>query len=144
MDSRCNDVLIRIPCPSAPSPPAQQRAEEQSGDARDEQRTARILPNRILDASLDLLGVGVANVGGHAIEAVGADGVTGAPPPYDGFSEQWYPDEDTFLRTIESPEWQELVEDGYNVFDMDGMWGAVLDERVVKGERELAAAQASA
>ncbi len=79
----------------------------------------------------------------HAIEAIGAEGLTGAPPPFDGFSEQWYEDEESFLRTIDSPEWQALVEDGYNVFDMEGMWGAVLDERVVKGERELAGTHAA-
>jgi uncharacterized protein (TIGR02118 family) len=80
----------------------------------------------------------------HAIEAVGPKGPTDAPLPFDGFSEQWYPDEETFLRTIESPEWQALVEDGYNVFDMEGMWGAVLEERVVKGAKALAGVDSAA
>jgi hypothetical protein len=51
-----------------------------------------------------------------------------------------FKDEAQFLRAIESDAWAGAVIDGDNVFDMSQLWGAVLKERVVKGERELVGA----
>jgi uncharacterized protein (TIGR02118 family) len=51
---------------------------------------------------------------------------------FDGFSECWFADEAAFLRAVTSPEWEALVEDGHNVFDMTQMWGARIEERVIK------------
>jgi uncharacterized protein (TIGR02118 family) len=68
----------------------------------------------------------------------GLDGVN--QPGFDGFSECWFKDEAQFLRAVESDAWAEAVVDGDNVFDMSQLWGAVLKERVVKGERELVGA----
>ncbi len=62
--------------------------------------------------------------------------VEGLPVGFDGFSECWFKDEEQFLRAVESPTWAEAVEDGFNVFDMTQLWGAVLTERVVKTERQ--------
>jgi uncharacterized protein (TIGR02118 family) len=59
-------------------------------------------------------------------------------PGFDGFSECWFKDESQFMRAIESDAWAEAVVDGDNVFDMTQLWGAVLRERVVKEERDLA------
>ena len=57
---------------------------------------------------------------------------------FDGFSECWFADEAQFLRAIESDAWARAVVDGPNFLDMSQLWGAVVTERVVKGERELA------
>jgi hypothetical protein len=54
---------------------------------------------------------------------------------FDGFSECWFKDEAQFLGAIHSPTWAKAVEDGYNVFDMTNLWGARLEERVIKGDR---------
>ena len=51
---------------------------------------------------------------------------------FDGFSECWFADEEQFVRAVSSPTWAEAVEDGFTVFDMSELWGAVLKERVVK------------
>lgn len=52
---------------------------------------------------------------------------------FDGFAECWFEDRDAFLRAVTSEEWAGLVADGVNLFDMTALWGAVLDERIVKG-----------
>ena len=59
---------------------------------------------------------------------------------FDGFSECWFRDEDAFLRSINSDAWAEAVEDVVNIFDGSMLWGARLQERVVKAGKELAAA----
>lgn len=80
----------------------------------------------------------VANVGidryvqNHALEPVGGGGEARDPLRFDGFSECWFKDRDAFVSAIGTPEWEALVEDGYNLFDFEDLWGAELDERVVK------------
>jgi hypothetical protein len=69
----------------------------------------------------------------HALEPVGGGGAGRDPLRFDGFSECWFKDRESFVNAIGTPEWSALVEDGYNVFDMQDLWGAELDERVVKG-----------
>ncbi len=59
---------------------------------------------------------------------------------FDGFSECWFKNEEQFIRAIESDAWARAVEDGPNFLDMSQLWGAVVSERVMKGDRELAAA----
>jgi hypothetical protein len=59
---------------------------------------------------------------------------------FDGYSLGWWRDREAFDATMQSPGWRALLEDGANVFDMSQLWGAVLKERVVKGERELVGA----
>ena len=70
----------------------------------------------------------------HVVEPIGGGGWSDpGEVGFDGFSECWFEDEATFLDTIGTPEWAALVEDGENVFDMAHMWGAVLEDRVIKG-----------
>jgi uncharacterized protein (TIGR02118 family) len=68
----------------------------------------------------------------HAFAAVGGGGEARDPLRFDGFSEAWFADEAAYLEAIGSPQWAQLHEDAFDVFDMTQMWGAVLDERVVK------------
>ena len=62
-------------------------------------------------------------------------------PDFEGFSECWFTDRDQFIRAVESDAWADAVADGDNFLDYTGLWGAVLDERVVRaGEREFVSA----
>lgn len=67
----------------------------------------------------------------HVVGPVGAEGETGTPIGFDGFSECWFADEAQFRRAVESDTWAEAVEDAKTVFDMAMMWGAALTENVV-------------
>ncbi len=78
----------------------------------------------------------------HAVAPVGGGGEARDPLRFDGFSECWFADEEQFLGAVESDTWAEAVEDGQNLFDMSQMWGAVLDERVVKAGDPAYAASA--
>jgi uncharacterized protein (TIGR02118 family) len=51
----------------------------------------------------------------------------------DGFSEHWYPDRETYLESLATPEWVALGDDGPNFIDRDRFWGAAVEEVVVKG-----------
>ena len=71
----------------------------------------------------------------HVVGTIAAD-VGGAKEinvGFDGFSECWFKDEGQFLRAIQSPTWAEAVKDAQNVFDTANLWGARLEERIVKG-----------
>jgi uncharacterized protein (TIGR02118 family) len=57
----------------------------------------------------------------------------GDSPGFDGFSECWFRDEGQFRAAVESDAWAEAVVDGENFLDFSQLWGAVLEERVVKG-----------
>jgi hypothetical protein len=63
-------------------------------------------------------------------------GVADEVTHFDGFSEGWWPDEDAFRATMASPEWEALVVDGDNVFDMawtDSMSAQVVEHTVIDG-----------
>ena len=51
---------------------------------------------------------------------------------FDGFSECWFKDEAQFMAAIESDAWARAVVDAPNVFDVTRLWGAHLQERVVR------------
>ena len=51
---------------------------------------------------------------------------------FDGFSECWFRDEAQFRAAIESEAWARAVADVPNVFDATRLWGARLQERVVR------------
>lgn len=51
---------------------------------------------------------------------------------FDGFAECWFKSQDAFLEAVSSPQWEGLVAEGAELFDMSFLWGAVLSERVVK------------
>jgi uncharacterized protein (TIGR02118 family) len=63
----------------------------------------------------------------------------GDEPGFDGFSECWFKDEAQFLRAIESDAWARAVVDGENVFDTSQLWGALVNERIVKSPELVAA-----
>ena len=55
---------------------------------------------------------------------------------FDGFSEAWFTDRETFERSHESPAWYALREDSPNVFDVERLESGVncvVAERVIKG-----------
>jgi uncharacterized protein (TIGR02118 family) len=70
-----------------------------------------------------------------SVAAFDLDGeIDGELPAFDGFSECWYADHDAYLRSQESPEWDELYADGFNFLDVAALEGmsAVLEERVIR------------
>lgn len=71
----------------------------------------------------------------HAFGAVGGGGEARDPLRFDGFSEAWFADEAAYLEAVTATTWSEIHEDGFNLFDMANMWGAALDERIVKTGR---------
>jgi uncharacterized protein (TIGR02118 family) len=55
---------------------------------------------------------------------------------FDGYSCGWWQDEPAFRDSMATPEWQALVEDGYNVFDMswlEGMSAQVEEHTMIEG-----------
>ena len=55
---------------------------------------------------------------------------------FDGFSEAWFSDRDTFERSHESPAWYRLRDDSPNLFDVAAIEAGVncvVEERVIKG-----------
>ena len=71
------------------------------------------------------------------VGSIGAEGVGNDPVKYDGFSECWFASREAYERSMETPEWKGLVEDGPNLLDLyaleQGM-SAVVEERVIKPE----------
>lgn len=66
------------------------------------------------------------------LDGSGADGEFA----FDGFSEAWFTDRDTFERAHESPAWYRLREDSPNLFDVEAIEAGVncvVEERVIKG-----------
>jgi uncharacterized protein (TIGR02118 family) len=51
---------------------------------------------------------------------------------FDGCVEVWFEDRDAFERTVASPEWKALEEDGPNGFDMSLAMGGFVDEHVMR------------
>ncbi len=80
----------------------------------------------------------------HCVAPLGVDGPDPSLEPFfDGFSECWFADRAAFERATSSPEWQAMTEDAETFCDVDytvGGMSAIVDETVVKGERELASA----
>jgi uncharacterized protein (TIGR02118 family) len=65
----------------------------------------------------------------------------GDEPGFDGFSECWFRDREQFVAALDSDGWAEATADGHNFLDYSQLWGAVLDERIVReGDREFAQA----
>jgi uncharacterized protein (TIGR02118 family) len=63
------------------------------------------------------------------------EGATDAPPPFDGFGAFWWRDRDAYLAAMETPEWQAVVEDAGEIFDVEwtlGGMAAEIEERVVR------------
>jgi EthD domain len=62
----------------------------------------------------------------------------GGEPRFDGFSECWFADEQGFVDALATPQWRRLHEDRHQIFAMDQMWSAVLEEHVVISPSEKA------
>jgi uncharacterized protein (TIGR02118 family) len=74
----------------------------------------------------------------HVVGAIGEGGETDVQLGFDGFSECWFDDEDQFTAAVTSDGWAAANEDGPKIFDVTGLWGAALEERVVKDSSVLA------
>ena len=73
----------------------------------------------------------------HGVAPLRLDGVDdGGEFAFDGFSEAWFTDRETFESAHESPEWYRLRDDSPNLFDLDAIEAGVncvVAERVIKG-----------
>jgi uncharacterized protein (TIGR02118 family) len=70
----------------------------------------------------------------HVRAALGARGETSDPVDFDGFSESWFADQESFEQAMLTEPWRDLVEDGGVIFDMEYLFSgmsAVLDERII-------------
>jgi uncharacterized protein (TIGR02118 family) len=67
----------------------------------------------------------------HAIRGTGGRGA----PGFDGFSEAWFADFASYERAMASPEWNDLVDDGPELFDMSVFLSGIVKERVLKEYR---------
>lgn len=80
------------------------------------------------------LGIEVAPEFGRYVQNHAIQPTDGGPAPgFDGFAEHWFDDKDAFLRTMTSPDWQRVVDDGLEVFEMSTLWEALVEEVVIKG-----------
>lgn len=70
----------------------------------------------------------------QVLAPIGTEGVTEGTTGFDGYSCGWWPDSRSYSDAMRTPQWQDLVADGANVFDMDWLWGmsAELEEVVQK------------
>ena len=50
---------------------------------------------------------------------------------FDGFSESWYADDETYREAMASAEWKRLGADGDNLFDMSAFKSVIVEERVL-------------
>jgi uncharacterized protein (TIGR02118 family) len=73
----------------------------------------------------------------HGIKPVRLDGAeSNGEFAFDGFSEAWFTDRETFERSHESPAWYRLRDDSPNVFDVAALESGVncvVEELVIKG-----------
>jgi len=80
----------------------------------------------------------------HCVAPLGAEGADESIDLlFDGFSECWFEDRAAFELAMASPEWLAMNEDAEHLFDVGYILGgmsAIVEENVVKGGRELAAA----
>ena len=69
----------------------------------------------------------------HAMSSLGALGEDEGELAFDGYSCCWYAGRDSFHASLETPEWDAIMADGPNLFDVDSFWGmsAALDERTI-------------
>jgi uncharacterized protein (TIGR02118 family) len=79
----------------------------------------------------------------HCVAALGPEGPYGGVElQFDGFSECWFRDRGAFELAVSSPEWLAMNEDAATFCDVGYILGgmsAIVEEHVVKGDREPAA-----
>ena len=56
----------------------------------------------------------------------------GAGMAYDGCVEVWFEDREAYERTMASPEWKALEEDGIHGFDMGSLQGGFVTEHIMR------------
>jgi uncharacterized protein (TIGR02118 family) len=67
----------------------------------------------------------------------------GDEPGFGGFSECWFRDREQLTAALESEGWAAATADGENFLDFSQLWGACLDERIMRaGVRDFALAAA--
>jgi uncharacterized protein (TIGR02118 family) len=90
------------------------------GRDRDEAHRAWTNGHRaLLDAVPGLL----RHAQNHAEEAIGPDGFTpDIPLAFDGIAEFWFQDRPSYLAAMASPEWEAVLADAAELFDLDAMW----------------------
>lgn len=66
--------------------------------------------------------------------SLGPFGVEGEPLQYDGLSEWWFTSRAAYLRTLETPEWERVLDDAATFLDLDALVGmsGIIEERVIK------------
>jgi uncharacterized protein (TIGR02118 family) len=64
----------------------------------------------------------------HSIRGTGGRG----GPGFDGFSEAWFTDLDSYEAAMASAQWHALVADGPELFDMSVFLSGIVEERVLK------------
>jgi uncharacterized protein (TIGR02118 family) len=68
----------------------------------------------------------------QVVGAIAADGEADTQPGFDGFSECWFDDEAQLGRAVTSDGWAAANLDGPNFLDVSLLWGAILEEKVMK------------
>jgi len=71
----------------------------------------------------------------HWIAPIEAEHAAGGMP-YDGCVEVWFEDREAYERTLASPEWKALEEDGVNGFDMEVLHGGFVVEHVMRWDAD--------
>jgi uncharacterized protein (TIGR02118 family) len=72
----------------------------------------------------------------HGVRPVALDGTDGDVFPFDGFSEAWFTDRETFERAHEGSAWRRLRDDAPNLFDVEAIEAGVncvVTEHVITG-----------
>ncbi len=67
----------------------------------------------------------------HWIAPIEAEHAAGGMP-YQGCVEVWFEDKEAYRRTMASPEWKALEDDGPNGFDMASLHGGFVKEYVMR------------
>jgi uncharacterized protein (TIGR02118 family) len=76
----------------------------------------------------------VRYVQNHMIGSIGPAGIVESGLAFDGYACEWYESRPAFDAAMKTPEWERVVQDGYEVFEMDSLEGmsAVVEERVMR------------
>jgi uncharacterized protein (TIGR02118 family) len=68
------------------------------------------------------------------LASLGPYGIEGEPVVYDGLSEWWFADRDSYVRSMQTPEWERVLEDATSFIDLDALirMSGIVEERVIK------------
>jgi uncharacterized protein (TIGR02118 family) len=71
----------------------------------------------------------------YVVTTATLEGAVDGPPPFDGFSAYWWADRDAYLAAMQTPEWQAVLDDSAELFDVawtTGGMGAEIEERIIR------------